>query len=61
MFFLRVLEKIKEIIVTFSEGSITVLQIMATYQEARVKPTNTKLKNLKYIAKKKDRNIIKNN
>ena len=37
---------------------------MATYQEARVKPTNTKLKNLKYAAKNKTATlsrITKNN
>ena len=59
MFVLIFLEKIKETRLKFPEGRVTVLQIMANYQEARVKLTNTQLSTLKSAAKKQDRNSIK--
>ena len=40
MFMLRILEKIKETRLKFSQGSVTVLQKMANYQETRAKLTN---------------------
>ena len=47
MFVLKFLEKIKETGLKFFLGSVTVLQNMANYQEARVKLTNTQLNKLK--------------
>ena len=44
MFVLTILEKIKETRLKFSQGSVTALQKMVSYQEARVELTNTKLK-----------------
>ena len=41
IFVLTVLEKIKAMILKFSQGSVTALQLMANYQETRVKLTNT--------------------
>ena len=43
MFILTILQKIKEKRLKVSQGSVTVLQKMANYQEARVKLTNTQL------------------
>ena len=43
MFALTILEKIMETRLRFSQGSVTVLQKMENYQEARVKLTNTQL------------------
>ena len=37
----------------FSQGSVTVYQIMTNYQEVWVKPTNTRLNKLKYAANEK--------
>ena len=51
MFNLTILEKIKETRLTFSQGSVTVLQKMANYQEPRVKLTNIQLNRLKSAAK----------
>ena len=45
--FLTILEKIKEMRLKFSQGSVTVLWKMVSYQEARVKLTNTQLNILK--------------
>ena len=42
---LTILEKIKETILNFSQRSVTLLQIMTSYQKARTKLTNIKLKN----------------
>ena len=53
MLFYRILEKIKEPRLKFSQGSVTVLEIMANYEEARVKLTNTQLSKFKYPAKNK--------
>ena len=57
MFILTILEKIKETRFKFSQGSVTVLYIMANYQEARVKLTNTQLNKLKFAAKNTTRTI----
>ena len=46
MFILTIFEKIKEKRLKFSQGSVTVLQIMENYQEAIVTLTNTQLSNL---------------
>ena len=46
-------EKIKETCLKFSQGSTTVLQKMARYEEARVKLTNIQLSKLKSAAKNK--------
>ena len=43
----------------FSQESVTVLQKMANYQEARVKLTNAKLNKFKSGTEKKDRNNTK--
>ena len=45
MFVLMILDKTKEARLTFSQESVTVLQIMANCQIARVKLTNTQLNN----------------
>ena len=50
MFILTILEKTNETRLKFSQRSITVLVKMASYEEARVKLTNTQLK-LKSAAK----------
>ena len=52
------LEKIKETKLKFSQGSV---QIMANYQEARVKLTNTQLNKLKSAAKNKTGTILRLN
>ena len=52
MFILMALEKIKKTRLKVSQKSVTVLQIMANCQEARVKLTNTQLNKLKTAAKK---------
>ena len=60
MFVLIILEKITETWLKLSEGSKTVLQKMANYQEVGVKVTNTQPNKLKSAAeKKKDRNNSK--
>ena len=51
MFLLTILEKIKETRLKLSQGSVTVLQKMTIYQEARIKLTNTQLNKLKLTAK----------
>ena len=61
MFILTILEKIKEKRFKFSQRSVTVLQIMANYQEARVKLTNTQLNKLKSAAKSKTGTILRLN
>ena len=47
MFVLTISEKIKETRITFSQGSVTVLQKMANYQDARVELTSTQWSKLK--------------
>ena len=51
MFVLTFLEKIKEIRLKFSQGSVTVLWKMVNYQEARVKLTNIQLNKKKSAVK----------
>ena len=53
MFVLRILEKVKEIRVKFSQGSVTVLRKMANYEEANVNLTKAQLKKIKFTAKSK--------
>ena len=53
MFILTNLEKMKETRLKFSQGSVTVLKIKATYQEAKIKLTYSKLNKLKSAAKNK--------
>ena len=53
MFVLTILEKIKETRLKFSQGSVTILQIITNYQEARVKLTNAQLNKLKSAARNK--------
>ena len=53
MFSLMILEKIKEMRLKFSRGSIAVLWKMASYEEARIKPTNVQLIKLNTAAKSK--------
>ena len=53
MFFLTVWEKIKKARLKFSQGSVTVLEKMENYQEARVKLANTQLNKLESAATKK--------
>ena len=43
----------------FSQGSVTVLQKMTNYQEARVKLTTTQLNKLKFAAKNKVVNTLR--
>ena len=59
MFVLTTLEKIKGRRLKFSQGSVTVLEKMANYQEARVKVTITQLNKLKSAAKNKTGTILK--
>ena len=47
--------------VTYSQGSATVLQKMANYQEARVKLTNTQLNKSKSTTKNKTGTILRLN
>ena len=59
MFVLIILERIKETKLKFSQGSLTVLQKMLNYQEAKVKYA---IKQIKIFSQKEnDRNIIKTN
>ena len=53
IFVLTTLEKIKETRSQYSQGSVTVLQNMESYEEARVKLTNTQLNKSKSAAKNK--------
>ena len=61
MFVLIILEKIKEMRLKFSQGSITIINIMGNYQEARVKLSNTLLKKLKSSGKSKAGLILRLN
>ena len=61
MFILTIFEKIKEKRLKFSQGSVTVLQIMENYQEAIVTLTNTQLSKLKFAAKNKTDVILRIN
>ena len=51
MFILKILEKIKESRLKLSQGSATVLWKITSYQETRVKLTNTQLNKSKSVAK----------
>ena len=51
MFVLKILEKIKETRLKFSQRSVTVLKKMVNYEEARVKLKNNQLKKLEPAAK----------
>ena len=55
MFFLTIWEKIKKARVKFYQGSVTVLEKMENYREARVKLANTQLSKLESAAIKKKR------
>ena len=61
MFILMTLEKIKETRLKFSQGSVTILKIIANYQDARVKLTNTQLNKLKSAAKNRTGAILRLN
>ena len=61
MFILMTLEKIKETRLKFSQGSVTILKIIANYQDARVKLTNTQLNKLKSAAKNRTGTILRLN
>ena len=59
MFVLKILEKIKETRLKFSQGNVTVLWKIANCQEVRVKLTNTQLSKLKSAAKRKTRTMLR--
>ena len=59
MFILTILEKITETRLIFSQGSVTLLWIIASYQEAWVKLTNTQLNKLKSAAENKPGTILR--
>ena len=61
MFILMTLEKIKETRLKFSQGSVTILKIIANYQDTRVKLTNTQLNKLKSAAKNRTGAILRLN
>ena len=61
MFVLTILKKIKEMRIYFSQESVTVLQKMANYQEARVKLTNAQLNKFKSGTEKKTGTILRSN
>ena len=48
MFVLRILEKIKEMTLKSSQGSVAMLPKMTNHQEVRVKLTNAQLNKLKF-------------
>ena len=60
MFILTILEKNEETRLAFSPGSVTVLQIMAHCQEAKVKLKKNIIKQIKSCNKKWESNNIKN-
>ena len=59
LFVLTVSEKIKETRQKLSKGSVTVLWKIESYEEARVKITNTQLSKLKSAAKDKAGNTLR--
>ena len=61
MFVLKILEWIKETRLKYSQGSVTLLQKMANYQETRVNLTNTQLNKLNYAATNKTGTILRLN
>ena len=58
MFVLTILEKIKKLRLKCSQGSVTVLEKMANYQEVRVKLINTQFKKLKSASKNKTGTVL---
>ena len=61
MFVLKILEWIKETRLKYSQGSVTLLQKMANYQETRVNLTNTQLNKLNSAATNKTGTILRLN
>ena len=61
MFVLIILQKIRERRLKVYQKSVKVLEIIADYQEARVKLRNTQLNKLKSVAKNKTRTILRVN
>ena len=61
MFVLKILEWIKETRLKYSQGSVTLLQKMANYQETRVNLTNTQLNKLNSVATNKTGTILRLN
>ena len=61
MFVLKILELIKETRLKYSQGSVTLLQKMANYQETRVNLTNTQLNKLNSAATNKTGTILRLN
>ena len=59
MFVLMILEKIRETTLNFPQESVTVLWKMTSYEEARVKLTNSQLNKLKSVAKNKARPTLR--
>ena len=57
IFAIAILEKIKEIRAKFSQGSVTALEKIVSYQEAGVKLKNTLIN--QNLLQKQDRNNIK--
>ena len=53
MFVLTILEKMKISLLKVSQGSVTVLEEMANYEDIRVKVKNAKLNKLNFAAKYK--------
>ena len=61
MFVLKILEWIKETRLKYSQGSVTLLQKMANYQETWVNLTNTQLNKLNSAATNKTGTILRLN
>ena len=61
MFVLKILEWIKETRLKYSQGSVTLLQKVANYQETRVNLTNTQLNKLNSAATNKTGTILRLN
>ena len=61
MFVLKILEWTKETRLKYSQGSVTLLQKMANYQETRVNLTNTQLNKLNSAATNKTGTILRLN
>ena len=61
MFVLKILEWIKETRLKYSQGSVTLLQKVANYQETRVNLTNTQLNKLNSAATYKTGTILRLN
>ena len=61
MFVLKILEWIKETRLKYSQGSVTLLQKVANYQETRVNLTNTQLNKLNSAGTNKTGTILRLN